>query len=235
MPIKPRLPSEGSYCKMLVHSPAGNGKTYFLGTAQLDERTYPMAFLNFDAGDKTLAGLEIDVYDMRDFKDYEEAKAMLQHPQSPFKSVGIDSVSETQVAGIMDIIKRGAGQGADPDQLGQPGWGLILMQMRRFVRDFKFLPMHTFMTALSKDEVMPKRGMVQVPAVQGAFMTELSGVPDIVAYLNKEEVDGQERRVLYLHGYPKFMIKARTPWGVSVPTEIWDPTVTSVLDTFGYK
>jgi len=60
---KPRKPEDAAFAKVLVHGPAGNGKTHFLGTAQSDERTFPMAFLNWDAGESSLAGLDIDVFD----------------------------------------------------------------------------------------------------------------------------------------------------------------------------
>ena len=127
------------------------------------------------------------------------------------------------------------GKRVDPDQLAQQDWGLILVQMRRFVRDFKFLPMHTFFTALSKDDVVARVGQVKIPAVQGAFAAELPGIVDVVAYLALEETDGVVERVLLLHSYPKFSVKCRTPWNIVVPSEIVDPTVTKILDTIGYK
>lgn len=234
MPIVARKPSEKKFLKALIHSPGGHGKTHFLGTAQEDERTFPMAFLNFDAGEQTLAGLDIDVFDMRDFGDYKEAKRMLADPKTPYRSVGVDSVTETQVTGLMSILEKGTSR-ADPDQLAQQDWGIILVQMRRFVRDFKFLPMHTFFTALSKDDVVARVGQVKIPAVQGAFAAELPGIVDVVGYMALEETDTGVERLLLLRDYPKFSVKARTPWGVTVPTEIVDPTVTKLLDVLGYK
>lgn len=236
MPIFARKPSEQQYLKALIHSPAGHGKTHFLGTAQMDDRTYPMAFLNFEGGDVTLAGLDIDVYDMRDFADYKEAKRMLDNPKSPYKSVGVDSVSETQTAGIMSILEKGAGASPDPDQLGQQGWGLILVQMRRFIRDLKWMPKHVFMTALSKDDVQPRVGQVKIPSVQGAFAAELPGVVDVVGYMALlEETPGQVDRLLLLHSNPKFSVKCRTPWDVTVPSELLNPDVTMLLDALGFK
>ena len=64
--IIPRKPSDAQYVKALIHGPAGSGKTRFCGTAQLDERTYPTAFLNFESGDQTLSGLDIDVFERHD-------------------------------------------------------------------------------------------------------------------------------------------------------------------------
>lgn len=234
MSIVARKPDEKKFAKVLIHAPAGHGKTHFIGTAQQDERTFPMAFLNFDAGDQTLAGLDIDVFDMHDFNDYKEAKRMLADPKSPYKSVGVDSVTETQVTGLLSILEKDAKR-ADPDQLAQPDWGIILVQMRRFVRDFKFLPKHTFFSALSKDDVVPRVGQVKIPAVQGAFAAELPGIVDVVGYLALEDTDNGVERLLLLHGYPKFSVKCRTPWGVTVPTELVNPSVSDLLDTLGYR
>jgi hypothetical protein len=232
--IVPRRPSEAKYCKALIHSPAGHGKTRLLGTAQEDERTYPMAFLNFEGGDQTLSGLDIDVYDIEDFETYREVYRMLSDPKTKYKSVGVDSITETQVVGLLSILEKDARR-ADPDQLAQPDWGIILVQMRRFIRQYKFLPMHTFFTALSKDDVVARVGQVKVPAVQGAFASELPGIMDVVAYLALEEGDEGVERVLLLRDYPKFSVKTRTPWNVDPPTEIYDPTVAKLLDALGFK
>ena len=234
MPPVARRPEEAQFLKALIHSPAGHGKTHFLGTAQEDERTYPMAFLNFEGGDQSLVGLDIDVYDIRDWKDYDDVYGMLRKPNNPYKSVGVDSITETQITGLMNILEQDKKR-ADPDQLAQPDWGIILVRMRRVIRHFvKMLPMHVFMTALSKDDVVARVGQVKVPAVQGAFANELPGIVDVVGYLALEEVDGVTSRILLLHDYPKFSVKSRTPWNVEIPAEIDDPNVTKLLDALGF-
>lgn len=236
MPLTARKPSEKKYAKVLVFSPPGHGKTHFLGTAQEDERTYPMAFLNFEGGDLTLAGLDIDIFDMHDMNDYKEAKRMLADPKSPYKSVGVDSVTETQVAGFLTILEKDKTRG-DADLMAQQDWGVSLVQMRRFIRDFKFLPKHTFFTALAKDDVVARVGQVKTPAVQGAFQFELPGVVDVVAYMALDETDKSTvERYLLLHSNPRFSVKTRTPWGVEVPAEIGpDPSISDLLDALGYQ
>lgn len=233
MPVVPRKPSQAQFLKALIHSPGGHGKTRFLGTAQEDPRTSPMAFLNFEAGDSTLAGLDIDVFDIKSWEDYDDVYRQLSDPRTKYKSVGIDSITETQVSGLLAILEKDARR-ADPDQLAQPDWGVILVKMRRFVRHYKFLPMHVFMTALSKDDIAPRVGPVKVPAVQGAFANELVGIPDVVGYMALDETDTGTKRILLLHDYPRFSVKARTPWNVIVPSEIEDPTVAKLLDVLGY-
>lgn len=238
----PRKPAENAYLKSLIFAPAGAGKTTFLGTAQDDPRTFPMAFLNFEGGEQSLAGLDIDVFDIRDSKDYEDVYVDLKHPKAPWKSCGVDSVTETQITWLLEILGKDKISRADPDQLAQQDWGIILVRMRRVIRQFvKMLPMHVFMTALAKDEVVARVGTVKMPSVQGAFAHELPGIMDVVSYLAEEDVLGQDgkptgetERLLLLHGYPKFSVKVRSPWGKTVPTEIADPTVTKLLDALGF-
>jgi hypothetical protein len=234
--VTPRKPEDAAYAKALIHSPPGHGKTHFLGTAQDDPRTFPMAFLNFDAGESSLAGLDIDVFDIRDSRDYDAAYKDLKHPDTPYNSAGVDSITETQISALIEILDKDTINRADPDQLAQQDWGLVLIRMRRIVRQYvKTLPMHVFMTALSKDEIVPRVGTVKAPALQGQFASELPGIPDVVGYLALEEDGDEVRRLLLLHGYPKFSVKVRSPWGTTVPTEIVDPTVTKLLDVLGFK
>lgn len=235
--ITARKPADANFAKVLIHSPAGHGKTHFLGTAQEDPRTFPMAFLNFEGGEQSLAGLDIDVFDIRTAKDYDDVYRQLRDPKTPYKSVGVDSITETQISTLLEILETDKINRADPDQLAQQDWGIILVRMRRIVRQYvKMLPMHVFMTALSKDDVVPRVGTVKTPQVQGAFASELPGILDVVGYLALEEgEDGEMQRLLLLHDYPKFSVKARTPWNTTVPTEIIAPTVTKLLDALGFQ
>lgn len=226
-------PEESNKAKCLIFAPPGHGKTRLLGTAQDDPRTSPTLILDFEGGVQTLVGKKIDVATIRDWEDYSEAHALLSDPKCKYRSVGVDSITETQVEGMLSILEKDANR-VDPDLLAQQDWGVILVQMRRFVRSFKDLPMHVFMTALASEDLVPRVGAVQVPALQGAFGREVAGIMDTVAYLALEETEEETVRVLLLHGYPKFRIKARTPWDIEIPGEIEDPTVGKLLDTLGF-
>lgn len=233
--MNPRKPADAAYAKVLIHSPAGHGKTHLLGTAQDDPRTFPMAFLNFEGGEQSLSGLDIDVFDIRDSKDYDEVYRDLKSGKTGHKSVGVDSITETQISALLEILDKDTVNRADPDQLAQQDWGIVLIRMRRIVRQYvKMLPMHVFMTALSKDDVVPRTGSVKAPQVQGAFASELPGILDVVSYLALEETDGIVERILLLQGHPKFSVKVRTPWGTEVPNEIVNPSITKLLDALGF-
>jgi len=225
---------EAQFCKALFFAPHGHGKTYLLGTADDDGRASPTLFLDFEGGTQTLVGRDTDVGTIRDWDDYNEAYELLSDPKTKYKSTGVDSISETQIFGMLSILDKDAKR-VDPDLMAQQDWGVILVQMRRFVRHFRDLPMHVFFTALAGEIVEPRVGTVKAPLLQGAFQKELPGIVDIVGYLANEDTEDGINRLLLLHSYPKFQVKARTPMGVVVPKEIEDPTVTKLLDVLGYK
>lgn len=223
--------------KALFFSPPGHGKTHLLGTLADDERTAPALILDFEGGVTTLVGRDIDVATVRDWQDFNEAYALLSDPDTEYRSVGVDSLSETQVGGLLALLRENSPEGrrATEDTLTQGDWGTILVQMRRFVRHFKDLPMHVAMTALAGEDLDKVEGRVKVPLLQGSFQNEAPGIFDVVAYLAKSETeDGEEERLLLLRGYPGFRIKARTPMGVAAPNEIVDPSITKLLDALGF-
>lgn len=232
-------PAQVTKCKSLIFAPAGHGKTTFLGTAQEDERTAPMLFLDFEAGTQSLVGLDIDVVRIRAWDDFNEVYDYLTSDsvEKEYKSVGIDSISETNIFALLKVLDTDAKR-PDPDMPGQPDYGKTGTQMRRFVRHFKDLPMHVFMSALAKDDVEARVGTIKKPALIGQMADEIPGIMDTVAYLAKVvagEDDDEEERILLLHGYPKYRIKVRTPWKQTVPTEIEDPTVGRLLDVLGFE
>ncbi len=236
-------PDQDAFVKALIFGPHGNGKTRFLGTADDDERTAPMLLLNFEGGTRTLAGRDTDIVDIRGWQDYNEAYAYLTSDACTHKSVGLDSISETQVSGLLSILDAPAisrGGRPSPDTLEQADWGAILVQMRRLVRHYKFLPMHVFMTALATDGSIPRIGTVRLPSVQGQFVNDLPGIVDVVGYMAVEDVEADDdhpdgtQRLLLLRNYPKFSVKARVPWDMEVPNDIVDPTVSKLLDALGY-
>ena len=105
MTLEVHSPASLKRLKLLCFAPPGHGKTHLLGTAQEDDRTYPMAFLDWESGSETLAGLDIDVFPLRSWKDADEVLEYLEYGDtvkingrkidfSEYRSIGVDSVSE---------------------------------------------------------------------------------------------------------------------------------------------
>lgn len=241
-------PKGTRYVKALFFAPGGHGKTHLLGTAQEDERTYPMLFLDFEGGEDTLVGLDIDVVAIRSWPDYDEVYDILvsgKHWKLPgstlregekYKSIGLDSISETHIWALLSVLARNAhrredSETRDPDALEQRDYGIASTQMRRLMRDFRDLPMHVFYTSGSKEVRERKIGMVKVPALAGQMADEAVHIPSVVGYLAiaPNEDTGEDDRILVLKGQG-FRTKVRTPWGVRVPPEIEDPSIGKLLD-----
>lgn len=237
-------PGDRRYAKTLIFAPPGNGKTYLLGTAQEDERTSPMLLLDFEGGTETLAGLDIDVVPIQGWDDYNEVYEILASGEhwnldgsslgegETYKSLGIDSVSETHVWALLQILDAKGDSRKEPDLIQLDDYGVATTQMRRLLREFRDLPLHVFYTAHAKDDEERGVGRVKVPKMAGQMADELVGLVSICGYLaiTEDEETGQDQRVLLLQNYVGFRVKARVPWGHELPDELVDPTVSALLD-----
>lgn len=230
MALEIAKPADRRFVKSLIFGPAGHGKTHLLGTAQEDERTSPMLLLDFEGGEETLAGLDIDVAPIRSWDDYNEAFELLTDDDCPYKSLGIDSISETHIWALLDRIAEKGDSRKEPDLIEMGDYGVVSTQMRRMLREFRDLPMHVFYTAGAKEIEVRKEGKVRVPSLAGAMAEEIVHLMSVVGYLAKGEEDGEEYRTLLLQNYAGFRTKARTRWGAVAPDEIEDPTVTALFD-----
>lgn len=222
----------------LFWGPAGHGKTHLLGTAALDERTAPIAILDFEGGVlDVLTGLPGQDRDwfhwpIRSWDDFNERYAELDENDYGFKSVGIDSLSETHIFALFNLLDDGKpSREANPDLIEQGDYGTALVQLRRLVRKFRDLPLHTFYTAHYREEKDPKEGLVKIPSMAGKAGIEIPGLMTLSGYLAlSENEEGETERVLLLQNYAKIRTKIRVPWGVEAPDELINPTITTVMD-----
>lgn len=230
-------PEDLRFMKGLVFGPPGHGKTTFLGTAQYDERTSPILILDFEGGSESLVGLDVDIVRVTDWQTYNEAFDFLVNDKHGYKSVGIDSISETHIFTLLNILRQEGPTRKDPDLLQQGDYGKALVLMRRLLREFRDLPMHVFFTSLAKEEMDSREGMVKKPALAGALADEVPGMMGVVAYLAlTTDQDGNTVRTLLLKNYARIRTKVRSSWAKheEVPNEIDNPTITALLDVLQY-
>jgi phage nucleotide-binding protein len=227
--------------KTLIFGPPGQGKTVLLGTANLDERTAPILVLDFDGGESSLKGTDVEVAQIRDWHDYNQAFAYLSSDEGKkkYKSIAIDSLSETHIFSLLKILDRESSKRKDKDQstdqLQMQDYGQAMMQMQRLVREFRDLDYHVFYTCWAKDDKDPKVGLIKVPALGGQLAISIPGMMEVCAYLAlTESEEGETQRALLLHGNTKFRTKARTAHGILPPEFIVDPTIGKLLDAIGY-
>src|SRR6516165_2446592 len=94
----------------LIYGPPKHGKTRFLGTGALDGRTAPMALLDFEGGVLDvldgLPGFGTDCVHIpiHSWDDFNQAYERVRSNDEGFKSVAIDSLSETHIFALMTII-----------------------------------------------------------------------------------------------------------------------------------
>lgn len=230
-----RSPAELRFFKGLIYGDPGVGKTHLLGTAQLDPRTSPMLLIDFEGGSSTLAGLDIKVYDVRTWDDYNRVYAYLAKGAHPFKSVAIDSISETHWYALNNLLQNRPDDTRKVEDVSdQQEYGQALVQMRRLLREFRDLPMHVFYTAHAREELDPREGMVKKPSLAGKASNEVLGIVDVAGYLTFGKLgrgaDAIEKRVLVLKNVPRIRAKTRTKWESAAPDEIIEPTVTALFD-----
>jgi hypothetical protein len=253
MTLRVADPAALKYAKILVYAPAGHGKTHLLGTAQEDDRTYPMCFIDFEAGTETLDGLDIDVFRVRSYQDADEILEYLEYGEvvtlkgtngktrridfSEFRSVGVDSVSEWNRFNQLALLRKEEKQRKDPDLLEWKDYNRTSVQLRRVLRRLRDLEeRHIFLSCHAQSREEPRLGRITLPELTGQLAEEIAGLVSVVGYLAlSSDEDGETERLLLLNNYPKYRVKARTSWNQVVPDEIFDPDVTEILNTLGYK
>lgn len=236
---------DGDRIKKLVYAPPNAGKTVFVGTAALDERTAPIAMIDFEGGLKSIRGLPGQGTDWipircHDWDDFSDAYERVRVNDEGFKSTSIDSLSEIHNYALesilADAVERGSRKPENADLVEQQDYGKALIQMRRLVREFRDLPIHFFCTAHAKEYTDAREGLLNIPNLYGKAANEIPGLLETVGYLAiMQDEDGQEYRSMLYRNYPKIRTKVRTPWGVVAPEEIDNPTVSKVLDALGYQ
>lgn len=212
-------PSESvEWLNFLIFGDPGAGKTYLAGTAEDDERTSPVLFLDVEGGIATIrhrAG--IDVVRVRSLKQLETIYNHLYHSIEDgriyYKTVVIDSLTEltdVDMRAIMKDAKQKNPDKVDIDVPSQREWGKARSHMRTITRAFRDLPCNVIMTAqvaTLQEEGQPTKFF---PGFAGKLRTEIPGFMDIVGYLYPENQQGVIVRKLQVAGTRRVVAKDRT-------------------------
>jgi hypothetical protein len=124
-----------------------------------------------------------------------------------YKTIVIDSLSELHKRAMDAVLIN-----EKHDMPHQADWGRSMEYIRRVVRKFRDLPIHTVFVMGSVFKEDPTTGMSEhMPNLPGKLAPEVSGYFDILGYLNMERArPGEFERRLRVQPSPKWRAKDRT-------------------------
>jgi phage nucleotide-binding protein len=223
---------------VMIYGEPGVGKTTFAATAPR-----PILWLEAEGGTHSIADPEgIDIVKVSGLNDYREVLRYLAANPSAYETVVIDSMTETQASILKEIMRAVAKEDISRNEFMPQfaEWGQVTGMMREIARAFRDLPMHTVLTALTREDKDDLTAKTRVrPRMTPALAEELPAFMDACLYMyaatpKKGEADaegimGDEDgitvvRNALLQPTGKYTAKVRAPQGTEVPDHITDPT-----------
>jgi hypothetical protein len=197
LPIQQVSKTKVPYLNILVYGDSGVGKTTFAGSADAVPDLRPVLFIDIEGGTFSLqnAGHNVDVVRVTTWKEMQELYntlyAQVAAGTCPYQTIVLDSLTEIQkfnMYNVMeDLIKKKPDQ--DPDIPGMREWGKNIEQLRRFVRAFRDLELHTIFTALARVDKDDRTGVRWTkPSLSGKLADEVAAFLDIVVYYYVKQV-----------------------------------------------
>lgn len=185
---------------MIIYGDSGVGKTRLCGSVSEVSAMMPAIVLDIEGGMLSLKQKypDLSVIRIDNFKKLQRAYDGLFTGKHPFKTVIIDSITETQKFGMYDIMERAVKKDSDrdPDLPGIGEWGKSSEQMRRLIRAFRDLPMNTIFTALRQDSKNKFGHTTTQPDLPGKLAGQVPALVDEVLYMYVKAVAGSYKRLL---------------------------------------
>jgi hypothetical protein len=173
--------------KALVYGMPGAGKTYLVAQASKVPAMSPVLYMTSDASEadtlKKAApdAIHLPISKFEDFwKVYEEAaKGVRDASRIPFKTIIIDTITETERMWMRDIMSellvkgRPGGGEINIDVPSVREWGASISGTRRLVRAFRDLPVNFIVTAHEKESRNNAGVTWKVPDLPGKLANQL--------------------------------------------------------------
>lgn len=163
---------------------------------------------------------------VRDYKTVDRAFDWLNSGKHPFKSVGLDSISEIQQRAIDDIS---GGQ-----QMDQQAWGRLLRTVSELIRKFRDLATHPTnpLDAIVFIAMAKQDGLngIWKPFMQGQIATTMPYYVDLCTYLVVTQTEaGEKVRRLFIEPVPGFETGERV--GGCLGAYIDNPNIANMVAT----
>jgi hypothetical protein len=231
-----KVQERSSFYNILIYGDSGVGKTTLAGSADLVPSMRPVLFVDIEGGTESLKHSypEVDTVRVTSWKEMQDLYNELHEGRHPYKTIVLDSLSEIQKFNMYSIMTATiqARPDLDPDVPSMREWGKNLEQMRKLVRGFRDLDMHTIFTALAKSDKDQRTGITTIkPSLSGKLADEVAAFLDVVVYYYVKQIgDGEDaefRRLLLTQKTDQHIAKDRSG---KLPMILEYPTMTSIND-----
>jgi hypothetical protein len=183
---------------ILIYGESGVGKTVLAGSSCVVPEMSPVLLLDVEGGTLSLQKRypEVDVARIKTWADivniYNEIKKA--GPNSYYKTIIVDSLTETQNVGMSAIMRRAVkkDEERDPDLPGIGEWGKNTNQMRALIRSFRNCEhINTVFTCLAARDQDKKGNWYTHPALSNKLAREAAGFFDVVLYMYTQDNPNQ--------------------------------------------
>jgi hypothetical protein len=232
-----RVQERSPFLNMMIYGDSGVGKTTLAGSADAVPAMRPVIFIDVEGGTESLRNSYPDVEVVR-VKTWAQMQGVYNELYNDkgetYRTVVLDSLTEIQKFNMYDIMARQTvlKPEMDPDIPSMREWGKNIEQIRKFVRAFRDLSVHTIFTALATSDKDMRTGAITLkPGLSGKLSGEVSAFLDIVGYYYVREVsvngEDQQLRLLCTQKTERAVAKDRSG---RLPAIQEKPTMTSLFE-----
>ena len=233
------------FIKALFYGPNGTGKTTVAGSFPA-----PIIFDINERGTRVLATEEgrVKKRAVDEFEMLVQGFWYLKSGKHPFKTVVLDNITTLQEVAMRYIMNKEADfdLSKDMDMPTKRDWGGLSQILKRWLIDFRNLPMNVVFIAQEKrdrEEDLESDDASVYPQVTPSVRGILGAAVDVIGRTYVSEVTDADtgktknRYCMRLVPGPRYMAKIRLPAGAQTPNSIVNPSYEALVKIMngGYK